>query len=78
MPSLTCARRNATIVWFALKDPRVLASTVLWYSSGGRHRGVLGLEDVASYFHIGLAGSAAPNPASRRSIRAVRSSCPTS
>jgi hypothetical protein len=63
-------------VWFALKDPRVLASTVLWHSNGGRHmapwssrhRSVLGLEDVTSYFHFGLAESAAPNPVSRRGI----------
>ncbi len=66
-------------VWFALKDPRVLASTVLWHSNGGRHyapwsgrhRGVLGLEEVTSYFHFGLAESAAPNPVSRRGIPTV-------
>ncbi|HEY5792469.1 MAG TPA: hypothetical protein VIS74_04170, partial [Chthoniobacterales bacterium] len=63
-------------VWFALKDPRVLASTVFWHSNGGRHyapwngrhRGVLGLEEVTSYFHTGLAESAAPNPVSARGI----------
>lgn len=57
-------------LWFALKDPRVLPSTVLWHSNGGRHyppwngrhRRVLGLEEVASYFHFGLAESAAANP----------------
>jgi hypothetical protein len=55
--------------WFALKDPRVLAQTILWISNGGRHyapwngrhRAVLGLEEVTSYFHTGLAESAAPN-----------------
>jgi hypothetical protein len=63
-------------VWFSLKDPRVLASTVLWHSNGGRHyppwngrhRGVLGLEDVTSYFHCGLAESASPNPVSKQGI----------
>ncbi|MEX1117377.1 MAG: hypothetical protein WEB60_01155 [Terrimicrobiaceae bacterium] len=63
-------------VWFSLKDPRVLASTVLWHSNGGRHyppwngrhRRVLGLEDVTSYFHYGLAESAAPNDVSRAGI----------
>ncbi len=63
-------------VWFALKDPRVLASTVLWHSNGGRHyppwngrhRKVLGLEDVTSYFHYGLAESAAPNDVNRVGI----------
>ena len=59
-------------VWFALKDPRVLRSTVFWISNGGRHyapwngrhTGVLGLEDVTSYFHCGLAESARANPVS--------------
>lgn len=66
-------------VWFALKDPRVLASTVLWHSNGGRHyppwngrhRGVLGLEEVTSYFHFGLAESAAPNLLSRAGVPTV-------
>ncbi|GAB4181784.1 MAG: hypothetical protein Fur0032_22920 [Terrimicrobiaceae bacterium] len=56
-------------VWFSLKDPSVLASTVLWHSNGGRHyapwngrhRGVIGIEEVTSFFHEGLAESAAPN-----------------
>jgi hypothetical protein len=63
-------------VWFALKDPRVLRSTVLWISNGGRHYApwsgrhvsVMGLEDVTAYFHMGLAESAAPNPFSKRGI----------
>jgi hypothetical protein len=57
-------------VWFALKNPMHLASTVLWHSNGGRHyspwngrhRGVLGIEDVTAYFHLGLAASLASNP----------------
>jgi len=56
--------------WFALKDPRVLAGTIFWISNGGRHYApwngrhvnVLGLEEVTSYFHMGLAESAARNP----------------
>jgi hypothetical protein len=63
-------------VWFALKDPRVLRSTVLWMSNGGRHYApwngrhisVMGLEDVTAYFHLGLAESARPNPISQRGI----------
>ncbi|MGH8018404.1 MAG: hypothetical protein ACREIA_08955, partial [Opitutaceae bacterium] len=63
-------------LWFGLKDPKVLASTVMWHSNGGRHyppwngrhRGVLGLEEITSYFHFGLAESAAENPISRRGI----------
>jgi hypothetical protein len=63
-------------VWFALKDPRVLQSTVLWISNGGRHYppwngrhvNVMGLEEVTAYFHLGLADSARPNPVSKRGI----------
>ncbi len=55
--------------WFSLKDPRVLASTVLWHSNGGRHyapwngrhRNVMGLEETTSYFHDGLAESVSQN-----------------
>jgi len=63
-------------VWFSLKDPRVLASTILWHSNGGRHyppwngrhRRVLGIEEVTANFHHGLAESAAPNPVSKDGI----------
>ena len=55
--------------WFALKDPRILRETVFWISNGGRHYppwnsrhvNVMGLEEVCSYFHLGLAESARPN-----------------
>lgn len=58
--------------WFALKDPRILRETVLWISNGGRHYppwngrhvNVMGLEEVCSYFHFGLAESARKNPLS--------------
>lgn len=59
-------------VWFGLKDRRTLPSTVLWHSNGGRHyapwngrhRGVLGVEEVCANFHLGLAESVTPNPVS--------------
>jgi hypothetical protein len=61
-------------VWFALKDPRVLRETVMWISNrgrhyppwNGRHVSVLGLEEVTSYFHLGLAESAQPNAISAK------------
>ena len=64
-------------VWFAVKDPRVLANTILWLSNGGRHYApwnsrhvnVMGLEEVTGHFHDGLAESAAENPISRRGYR---------
>jgi hypothetical protein len=56
-------------VSFALKDPHILRETILWISNGGRHYppwnsrhvNVMGLEEVCSYFHLGLAESARPN-----------------
>ena len=61
-------------VWFALKNPRILRETVFWLSNGGRHYppwnsrhvNVMGLEEVTSYFHLGLAESARKNPISRK------------
>jgi hypothetical protein len=55
--------------WFALKDPRILPETVFWISNrgrhyppwSGRHINVMGLEEVCSYFHLGLAESARKN-----------------
>ena len=56
-------------VWFSLKDPRVLVSTLLWMSNGGRHMppwngrhvNVIGLEEITAFFHEGLASSAKKN-----------------
>ena len=49
-------------IWFSLKDPRVLPSTLFWISNGGRHsepwngrhRNRIGLEEVNSHFCDGL------------------------
>src|SRR4030095_10217321 len=62
--------------WFALKNPRVLASTIFWISNGGRHYApwsgrhvnVMGIEDVTANFHKGLAESAKANDLSRAGI----------
>lgn len=56
-------------VWVALKDPNVLASTVMWHSNGGRHYGpwsgrhinALGLEEVTACFHWGVKESTGKN-----------------
>jgi hypothetical protein len=55
--------------WFSLRDPKVLRSTVLWISNGGRHYApwngrhvcAMGIEDVTACFHMGLAESAGDN-----------------
>jgi len=64
---------HAGHVFFALKDPAVLRHTVLWFSNGGRHyapwggrhRNVLGMEEVTAFFHRGLAASAERNEVNR-------------
>lgn len=66
-------------VWFALKDPKVLAGTIMWISNGGRHYApwngrhvsVMGLEEVTSYFHIGIAASAKKNPFNAKGVPTV-------
>lgn len=63
-------------IWFSLKDPRVLPGTILWLSNGGRtyppfssrHRRVIGIEEVCSYFHLGHAASIADNPLAARGV----------
>jgi len=56
-------------VWFALKNPQVLRQTLLWFSNGGRHYApwsgrhvdTVGVEEITSYFFLGLAESVRPN-----------------
>jgi hypothetical protein len=63
-------------LWFALKNPKQLVSTLLWHSNGGRHyppwngrhRPVLGLEDITAFFDLGLAASSRVNSLSRRGV----------
>jgi hypothetical protein len=63
-------------VWFALKNPQVLRQTVLWLSNGGRHYppwngrhiSTMGIEEVTSYFHEGLAESVRPNSLNQQGI----------
>jgi len=64
-------------VWFALKDPRVLRSSVFWISNGGRHyapwngrhRHAIGLEEVTANFAYGLAASATRNALNKRGVQ---------
>jgi hypothetical protein len=56
-------------IWFGLRPNTVLRNTLLWLSNGGRdyrpflgrHRRVLGIEEVTSYFHLGHRASTEPN-----------------
>jgi len=68
-PAWTCAvYPGQGFLWFALKDPSVLPTTLFWMENYGRHQApwkgrncCLGLEDVCGYFANGLADSARPN-----------------
>jgi len=70
----TCAvRGDEGWMWYALKDPKVLRSTLFWIENRGRHgspwngrNNCLGLEDVTTFFADGLAASAGDNLLSRR------------
>ncbi len=63
-------------VWFSLKDPAVLASTVFWIENHGRHaapwngrNNCLGLEDVTTHFADGLAASAGENVLTKDGVK---------
>ena len=63
-------------LWFSLKDPAILSSTVLWMENYGRHQHpwngrncCIGVEDVCSSFADGLAVSAEDNFLSRQGIK---------
>lgn len=64
-------------VWFALRDPRRLSCTQLWFSNGGRdyspwngrHVNVMGVEDITGYFHAGRATSCQSNPLTKLGVK---------
>lgn len=64
----TATFAEAGYLWFALRDPDVLNSTVFWMENHGRHghpwngrNNCLGLEDVTAFFAEGLASSIQDN-----------------
>lgn len=72
----TATYSESGYVWFSLKDPSVLASTVFWIENHGRHghpwkgrNNCLGLEDVTAHFADGLAPSIAENALSREGVK---------
>ena len=72
----TATRADEGYLWFSLKDPAVLNSTVFWIENHGRHgvpwngrNNCLGLEDVTAYFADGLAASTKPNELNRQGVK---------
>lgn len=71
----TATRTDEGWLWFSLKDPSVLNSTVFWIENHGRHgvpwngrNNCLGLEDVTAFFADGLVASAKPNILTREGV----------
>lgn len=75
--AVTFAREG--YVYFNIKNPRVLASTMLWITNGGRHYApwngrhinVMGMEECTTFWGDGIAASAQANVFTRRGIQTV-------
>jgi hypothetical protein len=72
---VTATFTESGYVWFALKDPGVLRSTVFWIENHGRHghpwkgrNNCLGLEDVTAYFADGVAVSSGENALNKEGV----------
>ncbi|MSR66076.1 MAG: hypothetical protein EXS24_01725 [Pedosphaera sp.] len=64
----TATFQDEGFLWFSLKDPAVLRTTVFWIENRGRHghpwngrNNCLGLEDVTAHFADGLSASTREN-----------------
>lgn len=62
--------------WFAIRNARVLPTTLFWIENHGRHgvpwlgrNNCLGLEDVCAFFSEGLVPSIEPNALSKLGVR---------
>ena len=76
VPAWTTATfTDAGYMWFSLKDPAVLKTTVFWMENHGRHghpwngrNNCLGLEDVTAFFADGLAASTKENVLTKEGV----------
>jgi len=71
----TATNQDGGYLWFSLRDPGLLPTTVFWIENQGRHgmpwngrNRCLGLEDVCSYLNEGMPISAQPNDVNRKGI----------
>ena len=76
---LTAVRADKGWMWFSLKDPRTLTSSVFWLENRGRHmlpwfgrNNCVGLEDVTAFFADGLKPSASDNILTRQGIKTAQ------
>jgi len=72
----TAAVPSHGYLWYSLKDPDLLPSTVLWQENRGRHgapwngrNSCLGIEEVLAHLASGLTVSAGENALTRRGLR---------
>ena len=72
---ITATFAEVGYIWFALKDPAVLNSTVFWMENHGRHghpwngrNNCLGLEDVTAFFAEGLDASTRVNALTKEGV----------
>ena len=85
---MTATFTDGGYLWFSLKDPAVLSSTVFWIENHGRHghpwngrNNCLGLEVVTAYFADGLAASINENSLNKDGVATsveLKASQPTS
>ena len=73
---MTATFTDSNYVWFSLKDPAVLSTTVFWIENHGRHghpwngrNNCLGLEDVTAHFADGVKASMEENVLSKEGVR---------
>lgn len=71
----TATNQDAGYLWFSLRNPSVLPTTVMWIENHGRHESpwngrnrCLGLEDVCSYLNEGMPISAQRNDVNANGI----------
>ena len=80
--AVTFAREG--YVYFNIKNPRVLASTMLWLTNGGRHYApwngrhinVMGMEEATTFWGDGIAASATANDFTRRGVQTIQRLAP--
>jgi hypothetical protein len=71
----TATNQDGGYLWFSMRDPRILPTTVFWIENHGRHGApwngrnrCLGLEDICGYLNEGLPLSAQPNDLNAQGI----------
>jgi hypothetical protein len=68
---------NEGWLWYSIKNRNILPNTVVWFSNGGRyyppfssrHKNVIGIEETASFFHLGHKASIENNFLNERGFK---------